>query len=210
MSTKRIFRTISLAGIFLGVAGLGWIAGFGLNKLREAEAARARPPADARTVQRIFESNLLGIAIDSLFPDIPMWSADGTQAFEIVEVLPRGGLILVVNPGCGHCLEASVALQKALDAAGTSARHAILLSDVAEGTDSLGREMAAKGVRLPIYCDVQSALHYKYGLLGIPCYFSLDSLRRVISMGVIMKPYDDKLKSIASSMVVPGGPGITR
>ena len=155
------------------VAGLGVWLGAWLGE-RRAEAGRQSEQADLQTY---LEQNIVGIEVGRMFPDIPIWSADGRDAFGIHELLPQGGVLVYVATGCNSCVDAITALDAVQRAAGAEARPALVVLD--GHPDSLAAGLAAAGIEMTFYHDVERSFTKLYRVAIFPSAFVIDEHGRV-------------------------------
>jgi hypothetical protein len=151
--------------VLVVVAALGVWLGSWLG-LRKAEASREMERAK---MQSYLVENMQGIERGSMFPDIPVWSADGTQAFGIHELLPHGGVLVYVASGCNSCIDALEALKEAQEAAGARARAVIVILD--GSPDSLAARLRARDLEVSFYHDVEQSFAHDFHVGIFPASF---------------------------------------
>jgi len=78
-----------------------------------------------------------------------IWSADGADAFAIRDLLQDGGVILLVTPNCGVCMDAAEQLDRLLHVGDSGRVSGILLADQAQGASELRRVMGDHGTGVP-------------------------------------------------------------
>lgn len=177
MAANRRWKSVLVYVGVLAAAGLlGTLAGTGWGNWK-ADAARQE---DERTLTEYFEQNLIGIEIGQPFPPIPVWTPDGSQAAIITDLLPEGGLVVVLSASCPTCIETVVKLNQTVLRSNGNHRQVLL---IAEGDPTeLVAGMAERGIDLPLYHDTPEALAREHHLLAYPAVFSLDAEGRVLSM----------------------------
>jgi peroxiredoxin len=165
---KGWLRTALLyVAVLIVVAAVGVWLGTWLG-LRRVEAGKQLEQAQ---MQSFLKDNIVGIEVGKMFPDIPVWSADGTQAFGIHELLPHGGVLVFIASGCNSCLAALQALHDAQTAAGAEARAALVVLD--GDPDSLASGLRENGLVMPFYHDAERSFATQYHVGIFPTSFVL-------------------------------------
>jgi hypothetical protein len=152
------------AVLYVAVLAVVCVAGIGLGRwlgLRKAEAGKA---LEQQQMQSFFEESVVGLERGAMFPDIPVWSPDGTQAYGIHELLPHGGLLVYIAAGCNSCYLALSALQEAQGAAGDDARPFVVIVD--GDPDSLMAGLKERDMSVEFFHDVERSFsrHYHIGI----------------------------------------------
>ena len=143
-----------------------------------AEAGRQE---EQTQLQGFLEENIEGISVGQPFPDLVLWTADGRQAFHLRELLPRGGVLFFFAAECDVCRDAVEALSTAMRTLGTSSKPVIAATGARP--DRLLEGMAARGVDLPLYCDMQESLRRDHKVATARTFFVLDSAGVLTAMG---------------------------
>ncbi len=126
---------------------------------------------DRASYQSYLEENILGIEVGKMFPDIPVWSIDGTSAYGIHELLPAGGMLLYVSSGCEACARTLKSIGQVREARRGDSFDVILVvrGDPGEFTslaDSLGTDV-------PMYHDAEDAFARVFHVSTFPTAFRL-------------------------------------
>ncbi|MBI3872748.1 MAG: hypothetical protein HY304_06705 [candidate division Zixibacteria bacterium] len=174
---------VKIVGFYIGAFALTVAAGWLLGSTVGAHRAEVSHAAYMASQRDYLLEHVRGIARGNPFPRITLWSVDGVRTAEIGELLPKGGLLVLVGPGCASCLEAGTALDSALTLAGPKAVPAILVTDQAEKSDAFAELLTVRGVHVPVYCDTRESLRREYKVLANPVYFRLDSQLVVADFG---------------------------
>lgn len=156
-----LFYLGALAGMVVIGIGLGMWMG-----MRQAEASRARENAKA---QAYLVENMRGIEAGRMFPDIPVWSVDGTNAFSVHELLPHGGLLIYVSSACDMCVGALEALSSAQAGAGRRAPAALVVLN--GDPDSLTVRLRSRGLTMPFFRDISQSFERDYHVGVFPTTF---------------------------------------
>lgn len=191
MTLKKAVMLAGFVPAAVAVVALGaWFGTmYGDHQLREREATR-------RSVQtRELRASVRGVRVGSPLPAVLAWSVNGERAFEIRQLLPDGGVFLLVSPGCNSCIEAAEKLQRAISSNKTPATHAILLADQVGGSEELCDTLEGRGIRLKVYCDLQQTFRREYGVMANPAYFVLNKGGVVLDLGAGV-PDESRLATI--------------
>jgi hypothetical protein len=145
--------------------------------------SRERKSAISSAQTRDLQTGAPGIHIGAPLPAVLVWSAEGDRAFEVRQLLPEGGIILLVSPGCDVCITAAVQMQMAVASLGVNEAHAILLTKHAAGGGQLRDTLRARGVNLEVYCDVQESFLREHHVAANPAFLALDKDGIVLDFG---------------------------
>lgn len=150
------------------------------------------------SLAQVFREEVVGIEVGRTFPDVAISPFDDDSVLRIREILPQGGVLALVNGECDKCIETAVALQDAVDSAGSAAYPTVLLADQSEGVLPFAGQLARRGVRIPLYRDRETALRTRHRVLGTMPWFRLDEQSRLISFGFVFVPNRARLREIVS------------
>jgi hypothetical protein len=172
-------RSITTAILYMGSVAVVAIAGIALGSMWGSRAGMANHSGVQAGLQNYLEENVHGLEIGAPFPEVNLWPADGAPAVTTTELLPHGGLLLLVSAQCMTCVDAVVALDAAIKAVGDS-RTVIL---VCRGEPALLRtEMAGRSIKIPVYQDVEDVFIRKYNVLTQPTAFLIESSGALAAM----------------------------
>lgn len=135
------------------------------------------------SIQKRLESEISGIARGESFPQLTVWAPDGNASRSILDLIPDGGIVVLVSSGCQDCIEDILAIRDAARSKELPPGHIIILGNSSEDTRVLAAEMELAGVELPLYCDVPQSMHREYRVLTTPCYFVIDANGIVTDFG---------------------------
>lgn len=184
-------RAAVYVGIVVVAAVLGTIAG---DIYAERKAYDVRAARDAELLQYM-KANIQGVEIGRPFPDLTIWTGDGSEAFALRDILPAGGVMVFLAADCQSCFDAVDAVAKGREAAGDRAKDVVI---VANGeTSKLEAYIADRGLALPVYRDMEQSLIRDYHVLTFPSYFCMDSNFVVTEFGAT-KSNPDVLRDILS------------
>lgn len=171
MMPKSRRARIGLYVVFAGaIAAGGW--GLGVA-VREHRAARATKEMN-EGLQNYLEENVVGLAIGSTLPEIPVWLC-GQDSCRILRqlVVSRGGMFYL-GAGCPACATTLRSICEAWDEGTVRNQQLLLVLDGDDGFDSLLRVVEQRGLNLPLYCDVEQRLRREYRVLANPTFFRFD------------------------------------
>jgi hypothetical protein len=131
-------------------------------------------------------------------PRLVLSPFDEDSILSIADILPAGGVIALVTADCEKCVLTALALQAAVDSAGTAASPVVLLADARDGAVGFAGELARRGVRIPLYCDRETALRIRLHVQGTMTWFRLNARLRLVSYGFVFEPSITNLREIVS------------
>lgn len=151
-------------------ATLAWLLGtaYGNRRIQHTRSQRAEEWA------HIQAEEMKGIAVGRAFPTVPLWSVDGTYAFnDPRELLPEGGMLVMLSADCSACIDIASAFQEARNLMPESPPTIVL---VFEGSISsaLLSSLRAHDVSLPVTVDAEEILIRIHNVKNLPSYFALD------------------------------------
>ncbi|GAB4325059.1 MAG: hypothetical protein Kow0074_18440 [Candidatus Zixiibacteriota bacterium] len=161
MAGVTVILLVALIGAIAGSVIGGWIAD---NRVHEVEA---KATANLRLHSQ-------GLVVGEQFPDFPVWSQDRSKATYISELLPSGGLLVLLDGTCPSCAAEAARVERALHDHADGGCPAIL---VADGPVSSSVTMAPQreGLTLPVYSDLPGFLRETCGIVTRTAYFVVDS-----------------------------------
>jgi hypothetical protein len=179
MTLKKTVMLVGFVPAAVAVVALGsWLGTlYGDHRLREREVTQR----SAQTVA--LQESVRGIRVGSPLPAVLAWSVNGERAFEIRQLLPEGGVFLLVSPGCDLCVEAAEKLQRAIASIKARSARAIILADQVGGSGELCHALEGRGISLQVYCDMQETFRRDYRVTANPAYFVLNKAGVVLDLG---------------------------
>lgn len=176
MKARMLGRIGLYVVLVAGVAVLGVVLGTAIGEFR-AEAARS---AKGESLQEYFERNLTGIEIGRPFPEVNVWSPDGTDAMPMSDVLPDSGLIVYVSTSCEECVKTIKMVNRYRRDSQNRDLPVVVITRGDPGT--LLSLMADNGIDMPVYQDTEDAFASVYHVSALPSVFVLNGNRLVADM----------------------------
>jgi hypothetical protein len=175
---------VYLAIVAVGVA-VGSVMGGVYGNLR----ASAEADDQMEQVREFLAMQAPGIRRGITFPDIVLQEDYGSEGRAVGDLLPGGGLVLYVSPGCPQCERAMVNLAMAQETLGDAMSPLLII--VEGDAQEIAGSLAPLGLHAKVYADVTSAMANEYGIRIFPCYFRLDPDLRITSYGPLVQDTDD-------------------
>jgi hypothetical protein len=171
-------KGVLLALASVAVIVLGWFAGLAVSKSRHSQEYRGL----RESLQRRLEANVDGIAVGATFPVLLVVPVNGGEEVDARGLLPSGGVLALVSPGCADCVEDAVALQEASSEINLTSDHVLIVANNRDDSQILQEEMAQRGIDMRLYIDVHQALHAIYHIPSTPTFFFLSPDSSVSAM----------------------------
>jgi hypothetical protein len=190
--TRVLVATVVTLVAVAGVAVLGWVVGSAIAHRR----ADTEQEAKREGLTGYLEENIQGIGVGQPFPDIPIWSCGESESHTVRELLPGGGVIVLVGADCASCAETAAVFDAVVRTLGGAARPAILLLDHAKAPEAFTEALAARGVKIPLYCDVTESMRREHTVATTRAYFRLDSDGIVQEFGPVVASTPEVLSHI--------------
>ncbi|MBI5867338.1 MAG: redoxin domain-containing protein [candidate division Zixibacteria bacterium] len=137
--------------------------------------SHARRSAVLSAQTRELQTGAPGIRIGQPLPAVLVWAVEQDHAYEIRQLLPEGGVVLMVSTGCDVCVTAAEQMQAAIANSRGSEVRAILITKQATGARQLRETLRAQGVTLDVFCDVQESFLRAHHVTANPAFIILDS-----------------------------------
>jgi len=169
MNTKAAQRVILVGLLSLLVIAIGWMIGSAYGTWQNKRAIAQIEERD----QALLLGKLSGIEEGQPFPDIPIWSLDGEHSSRIKEILPNGGVVVLLSVGCQSCVEEAATVQSTLLKLQDRGKPVVLILDGHAEGRHISREMDDYGVLLPVYVDTQHLLRHEFHVATRTAYFSI-------------------------------------
>ena len=179
MSRKRMLMSVGFVLALVAVV----LSGFWLGHVFGNQRAQERQTARRAALTLELREHSRGISIGSPPPTGLAWSVTGDTVLEFKELLPAGGVILLVSPGCDLCVGAAEKLQQSLSPLHLRSTHAVLLADRAAGSEDLSHALEKHSIGLKVYCDLQEVFRRECGVMANPAYFILNKAGAVLDIG---------------------------
>lgn len=116
-------------------------------------------------------------------PPIVVWFVTGAESYDIRDLLPDGGIILVVSTECDACLESSEELIVNKATSWRQYVETIIVGDHVLGLAGFVQKLRERGVFTAVYCDVQETLRRVHEITPNPAYFLLGTSGIVLDFG---------------------------
>jgi hypothetical protein len=179
ITLRQFTRGVCYGAALLTVVTLGRWLGFAYGKNQVGRYAGSGRVG----LESYLAKNILGIAVGRIFPSIPVWSADGARAVDILELLPRGGVIILVTPECYTCIQVIEAVHAATHSGGVPARPVVIVASTSNKLRDLAAFISGHAIDIPLYCDTEEALIRQFSVIVNPAYFRVDSAGVVLEFG---------------------------
>lgn len=170
-------RRIAGACAIGAVALIGYVAGVNLPMRHPSEPGVALQDTVAleQQAQDRLDRYARDVGMGLPLADFPLWGEGLSHAVSHRDILPSGGVMVLLAGGCPSCLGEVTEIQEIVDRLGEDCRPVILIADRAGGFDSLVAHLRAAGIRLPVYCDVQETMRRDLRLIPRTVYLSFDA-----------------------------------
>jgi peroxiredoxin len=202
LTVRKILTVLAAAAVVVAV----FLAGSWLGSIYGEHRAQNAQQKQRVELDAFLKSHITGIEVGRPFPSVTLWTPDGSQGFEIPELLPEGGVVYLVSAGCKSCIDGLKAMQTARQALGDSALQAVAVVD--SDAESVATLMAENGIALPLYWDLEMQFYERYNVRTARTYFVLDADNRLTRMGSAGIAVDEYLAILGGHTgVAPGGRG---
>lgn len=178
--TPRRFLDIAgftLAGVVVIVSGL-W-----LGSLYGQHRSNVRKSAIVSAQTRELQTDAQGIRIGQPLPAVLAWTVEQDRAYEVRQLLPEGGGVLLVSTGCDVCITAAEQMQAAVANAGVKEMRGILITKQANGSKQLRDTLRKHEVTLDVFCDAQESFLREHHVTANPSFIILDKNGMVLDFG---------------------------
>jgi peroxiredoxin len=177
LTVRKILTVLAAAAVVVAV----FLAGSWLGSIYGEHRAQNAQQKQRVELDAFLKSHITGIEVGRPFPSVTLWTPDGSQGFEIPELLPEGGVVYLVSAGCKSCIDGLKAMQTARQALGDSALQAVAVVD--SDAESVATLMAENGIALPLYWDLEMEFLKRYNVRTARTYFVLAPSGVVQAMG---------------------------
>jgi peroxiredoxin len=134
-------------------------------------------------MEAYLDERVVGLEVGEPFPDLVLWSNDGTQAFRITELLPEGGTLFYFSSDCPSCTDAFNALASAIRDLDHRTKPIVIMTG--SNSDRLTQSVTNSQIKLPLYRDMEESLHRIHKMILARAYFALDGTGILRAMGTI-------------------------
>lgn len=170
-------HTRTLALLCLGLSICAWLLG---GRVGRSLVVRERLETTAARVADL-EQNAIGIAVESPFPELTLWTIETDSALAVSQLLPSGGFLLCVSPGCDQCVQASLDLVRLIESGHGVLNSAIIVTDKPDGSLELLTQLQNAGISYPVVCDVTGSLRSEYGIRENPALIVLEGAELLVT-----------------------------
>lgn len=161
---------LRLSGLTFGIVALGWLGGtwLGNSKTNHDRGVAAKNRVDHMV------NHATELALGEAFPDLMLTDPTARQVFRFRDVLPTGGVLLYVAPGCDQCIGAARYTSEWLARQGVGDSLGVVVADGLKGSLELEVKLKSSGLHLRVYADRDRTLRDRYSVTVNPAVFILD------------------------------------